>query len=304
MTAAGWEGTAPSARGGGRVAELSVVVPCRNVARELPSLLASLAAQEASFPWEVIVADNGSTDRTRDAARAFGDRLSLEVVDAGERAGPAYARNVGAAVANARALVFLDADDEVAPGFVVAMRDALREHEVVAPRADRTTLNAGSGVTWRDWRFQHDRLPDTYGFLPFALGSGLGVTRRAFQSVSGFDPALPTGEDVDLSWRLQLAGFAIHLEPGAVVRHRFRRGLAEQYRQARGYGVGQAALYRKFGRQGMPRRGPRETLRDWVWLVTRIPRRPTWSNWAFWLNMLGYRVGRLQGSLRYRVLYL
>jgi hypothetical protein len=64
------------------------------------------------------------------------------------------------------------------------------------------------------------------------------------------------------------------------------------------------ALYRKFRRHGMPGKSLRKVLRDWLQVLSLIPRRPTRANWRFWLNMVGYRVGRVQGSLRYRVFYL
>jgi glycosyltransferase involved in cell wall biosynthesis len=286
---------------------LSIVVPCHNSATHLPLLLDSLSEQEGSTPWEVIVVDNRSTDATADTAASYADRLALRVVKATGRAGAAYAMNMGAAAARGTALVFIGSDDEAAPGFVEAVALAVRKHDVVAPRLDRKTLNSESALGFLPFAeelLQHDHLPDTFGFLPFAWGSGLGMTRDAFRAVGGFDLDLPTGEDIDLAWRLQLAGFSLELEPSAVLRYRFRRDALGLYRQAREHAVGHVALYIKFGRYGMPRKGICDVLRDWGWLLGQIPRRPTRSNWAYWLNMLGFRVGRIKGSVRYRVFYL
>jgi glycosyltransferase involved in cell wall biosynthesis len=283
--------------------EISVVVPCFNSARLLPSLCDSLVEQRSEAAWEVVFVDNRSTDDTVAVASSYADRLPLRVVSAPDRAGAAYAMNVGAGAARGRALVFVGSDDEVAAGFVDAMADALREHGVVASRLDRETLNRDSNITWLDRDFQYDGLPYT-NFLPYCVGSGMGIRAELFRAIGGFDPSLRNGEDVDLCWRLHLEGSEIHFEKRAVVRYRFRRGVLALYRQSREYGAGQVELYRRFGRHGMPRKTVTGVMRDWGSLASEIPRRQTRSNWTYWLNMLGFRVGRIRGSLRHRIFYL
>jgi len=283
---------------------LSIVVPCRNSASHLPTLLDSLCEQGTSIPFEVVVVDNGSRDPTPAVARSYSERLEVRVVEAAARSGAGYAMNEGVKTVRSDAFVFIGSDDAVAPGYVAAMIRALSKNDVVASRLDRKTLNSDLGWNWRDEMFQHDELPNTLGFLPYAVGSGLGLTRRAFVAVGGFDATLPAGEDVDIVWRLQLAGFAIDLESDAVVRYRFRSGARDLYRQARTHAMGHVALYRKFASHGMPRRSAREVLRDWVALLRDVPLRPTRANWTYWSNQLGFRIGRIKGSLRYGVLYL
>lgn len=295
--------------------QLSVVIPCRNSERHLPALLESLAEQETHFHWEVVVVDNRSTDATAGTALTFADRLVVRVIKADSRSGPAYAMNAGVEAARGQALVFIGSDDQTTPGFVATMAKALRGHDVVAaPQIDLKALNdleSWKGLFAERDRWQDDALANR-GFLPWASGTGLGLTRRAFDSVGGFDPDIPTGEDLDISWRLQLRGFTIHLEPRAEVRYRLRSTLIGLYRQQRGYGIGAAALYRKYGAHGMPNisRGiprvpsARAALWDWLWLLRQIPRRQTRSNWHYWTYHFGYQVGCIRGSLRYRVLYL
>src|SRR3712207_4277359 len=80
--------------------KLSVVIPCLNAASTIAVQLAALSRQSWPGEWEVIVADNGSTDRSRRIAESYGDRLpGLRVVDASDRRGQAHARNLGAAAA-------------------------------------------------------------------------------------------------------------------------------------------------------------------------------------------------------------
>lgn len=281
---------------------LSVVIPCRNGAREVAGQLATLVRQ-TSPDFEVVVADNGSTDNTRDVVEGFADRLSLRVVDASQQKGRAFACNVGARAAAGDAVAFVDADDEVAPGYVAAMAAALAQSDVVAARLDCETLNQG----W--WAascgpFQGTGLLDVFGFLPFALGCSLGVTKRAFDEVGGFAYEVPFAEDVDFCWQLQLHGFPITFVPDAVVRRRYRNTMWGLYRQTCGYGLGQAALFRKYRTAGMPGRSFRQSLAGWYWILRATTILRTKPGAGLWVHMLGYQVGRLKGSLRYRALYL
>ena len=122
--------------------KLSVIIPCFNSAKFLGQQLKALAQQEWSEPWEVILADNGSTDDSIAIARQYQHKFShLRIVDASAIPGAAYARNVGAKVAKGELLAFCDADDEVAPGWVAAMGEALEQYEFVAGRLEREKLN-------------------------------------------------------------------------------------------------------------------------------------------------------------------
>ncbi|MGH7395743.1 MAG: hypothetical protein ACREJF_09135, partial [Candidatus Methylomirabilales bacterium] len=73
---------------------------------------------------------------------------------------------------------------------------------------------------------------------------------------------------------------------------------------SRGYGLGQAALFWKFRSVGMPARSAALTLREWYWIARATTILRTKPGAGLWLHMLGYRVGRLKGSLRYRSSYL
>src|SRR5262249_59116491 len=118
--------------------KLSIIIPCFNAEQTIVVQLQALADQQWSHPWEVIVVDNGSTDRTADIVKAWRPSLpSLRLIQAAkERQGPAYARNVGVAAARSDALAFIDADDVVAPGSLAAMGEALELHDFVAGRKE------------------------------------------------------------------------------------------------------------------------------------------------------------------------
>lgn len=279
---------------GGERAEpaLSVVIPCRNGAAVLPRQLAALAAQEWPEPWEVIVVDNASTDASAGVAAAWAGRLpSLRVLRAARR-GRQHACNVGARAA-ARAAVFVDADDEVAPGFVGAVGEALGRHPIVVVAAEA----AGGGGP------QAGGLRDELGFLPWGQGGTIGVQRVVFDALGGFGESMRYAEDVDFCWRAQLAGYELHFVPEARVRWHPRPSLRGAWRQYRDYGRGQAMLYRLYRAHGMPRRPLGRAVGEWAGLVRSAPRLRTPEQRSRWVRRLARDVGRLQGSLRYGVWY-
>ncbi len=138
------------------------------------------------------------------------------------------------------------------------------------------------------------------GNLPAGLAANLGVGRRAFEAVGGFDEDLRAGEDIDLCWRLQFAGFKFVTEQEAVVAKRERQTGSGSFRQGITHGRSVPHLYRKHREAGITR-DLRGALRSWVWLVIQAP-------WLFdpvrrrrWLRVAGVRIGRLIGSAENRV---
>lgn len=231
---------------------VSVVIACRDAAETLAVQLRALATQDCPWTWEVLLCDNGSRDESLALARRHAGSLpGLRVVDASQRPGPAHARNVGVAAARGRWIVFCDADDEVAPGWLVAMGRALQDHPFVAGRFEGHRLNRGRVARSRPVDQQHGLQASEIGPGLLHAGAGnMGVHRDAFLGVGGFDETLVTLEDTDLSWRLQLAGAELHFAADAVVHVRLRTSLLAMYRQGHGYGVAYAELERRYGRPG------------------------------------------------------
>ena len=110
---------------------------------------------------------------------------------------------------------------------------------------------------------------DFYGYLPYGLGCNLGVSRRAFDAVDGFDETIMSANDLDLCWRLQLAGHPLHVESAAVVAKRGRLVCGAIWRQHFTYGLDDPKLYRRFRAHGMPRKLGR-AARRYAWLVAHL----------------------------------
>ena len=285
---------------------LSVIVPCRDAESTLVAQLAALAAQAYSGSWEAVVSDNGSRDGSRAVAEGFDGRLpGLRVIDAGGRAGAAHARNAGAAAARGQGLLFVDADDEVAPGWLAALAKGLEAAPFLASRFELRKLNPA----WMGARLEHpqERGLNAYTYppyLPHAGGSGLAVRREVFEAAGGFDESYLQLEDTDFCWRLQLRGVPLGFAGDAVVHVRLRSDLGGNFRQQIAYGENNVRIYADYRGRGMPRLGPLPGLSRWLKLALSSPRLVSARGRAEWTAQLGWRLGRLRGCVRHRVLAL
>lgn len=283
--------------------ELSVVVPCKNGAAVIGEQLAALSRQHWHRPWEVIVADNGSTDETAAVVERHKESLpNLRLVDASGKSGAAHARNAGVAAARGKAIAFCDADDQVGRGWLAAMGSALEKHHFVAARIEIAKLNRpeiaevvknpqGEGL-------QRVEYPP---HLTHASGASLGVRRETHEAVGGFDEDLPYLEDTDYCFRIQMTGIPLHFLPEAVVHYRFKDRPQGLFHQARHWGKYNVLMYKRY-RQHMRLPNPwRRHLSRWRTLVRRAPYALQSEQRVSWVKTLGTQIGTLQGAIKYGV---
>ncbi len=177
---------------------ITIVIPTKNEEAVLPRLLDSIRRQTLQ-PREIIVADAGSTDRTREIAAAYGAR----VVEGGL---PGPGRNRGAEAATADLVLFLDADVELRdPEFLERSVGEMLERKLdlatcdVFPLSDDWVdhvLHKAYNVYARAWG---DVFPHAPGFCMFAR-------RSMHQKIGGFDEAVLFCEDHDYARRAAKAG--------------------------------------------------------------------------------------------------
>jgi GT2 family glycosyltransferase len=192
---------------------ISFVIPVRNAAGYLPHCLSSIAANvEASGEYEVLVVDNGSSDNSADIARRFGAR----VIDRPDvRVGAC--RNAGAAASRGAILAFVDADNEIVPGWLSACTSAFEEPNLAAAGYP---YQAPSDATWVQRMYDTFRARTAHRRDVDWLGAGnLAVRRTAFDQIGGFDEGLETCEDVQLCHSLRGAGYRVVSEPGMMSVH-------------------------------------------------------------------------------------
>ena len=181
---------------------ISVIIPAYNVERWISQTIKSV--QEQTFSdFEIIVIDDGSTDKTLEIIKGIRDHR-LKVLSR-QHAGVSVARNVGIANATGDFIAFLDADDLWTSDSLEAKLNGLQEHPRAGAAYSWTLLINEQGTILQPLRgpiFYEGNL--YFEFLTggvFDCGSVL-VRRRAIESVGEFDPTLAYGEDLDYWLRL------------------------------------------------------------------------------------------------------
>ena len=206
--------------GSAGVPEVSVCVATRNRANLLPRLVSSLEVQSLGpSRFEVVIADDGSTDETIEVLEALRTRSSVRVriVRNGARGGPASARNRAWRSAVASLVAFTDDDCVPTPGWLAAHVAALTRADIsqgmVVPDP---VCKAGAGPLDR-WI----GVEDENGLYETC---NIAYRKSWLEQVGGFDPSFRrAGEDADLAWRAKDAGAQSTFTPDALVYHDVER---------------------------------------------------------------------------------
>lgn len=284
---------------------LSVVIPARDAATTLTAQLRAVLASAHDVDVEVVVVDNRSTDDTAAVVRSASlDDPRIRLVAASARDNPCYARNVGIRAATSERIALCDADDEVGPNWASAMAAALGTHDYVAGPLDIETLNPAWARCSRGAITSFTEKPLFAGQLPFAHGCNVGISRSAWQAADGFDETIAHGEDVDFGLRLWRAGVALHFEPAATVRYRYRATVPAMARQSYIYGLSWPQNCRRLREAGLPTPRRAAGLRRFGWLVRNFPRLRDRAGRARWTWVLANEAGRIRGSVRQRAVYV
>lgn len=278
--------------------KLTVIIPYYNAASTLGLQLEALARQQWSQPWEIVLADNGSKDNSREVIESYRGRLpNMRIVDASEKPGAAYARNKGIKVALGEAMALCDADDEVGEGWVAAMGEALSKHDFVACRMETVKLNP----RWM-WGHEQEKGLQTIWYppwLPHAGAGTMGFTKTMFEAVGGFDDSLLHLEDTEFSFRAQMKGYSLHFVPDAVLHVRRRGNLMGHYRQSRNYAEYNVILAKKYWTEKDSAIGYyKGFVTDSLRLVSGVRALRSEGGRYSWVWKLGRQAGRLKGMLR------
>jgi len=183
---------------------ISFVVPAYNEEFELPETLRSIRNAAQDRQHEIIVVDDGSTDKTSTVAREAGAKLvSID------RRQIAAARDAGARAATGDILFFVDADTRINEKHVTAAVDAL---EKGCSGGGARVMIGGTVPLWA--RITLKLFCAVYFAFNFGAGAFLFTTRQNFDAVGGFDESLFIGEEVYFSLALRRLGrFRILREP-------------------------------------------------------------------------------------------
>jgi GT2 family glycosyltransferase len=209
---------------------LSVIIPHWNAIRFLPTCLDALAQQ--THPIEVIIADNNSTDGSRELIREQYSWVRLLELD--KNYGFAGACNAGMRAATGTYIALLNNDTEVDPNWAKAVVEAFVHDPKVGMVASKMLLfdkrdhihttgdffttdgQAGNRGVWQKDTGQYDNIEYVFS----ACGGSSAYHRELLDDVGLFDEDFFFSlEDIDLSWRAQLAGWRCLYTPHAIVYH-------------------------------------------------------------------------------------
>jgi len=176
---------------------ISFVIPAYNEERYLGATLAALheAMKDIGKRYEVIVADDSSTDHTATVAANGGARVVHS-----DRRQIAGTRNVGAKAAQGHTLVFVDADTRVNAEVIRGMIAAIESGAV----AGGAGVQFDSAPAWATFILKG--LVPLFRAMRWAAGCFLFCTREAFDAVGGFDEAYFASEEIHMSRALGRKG--------------------------------------------------------------------------------------------------
>ena len=233
---------------------VSVIIPVLNGERTIRDCLVSLLRMD--YPperREILVVDNGSTDRTAEIIKSLPVSYLHE-----DRKGASYARNRGIEASKGEILAFTDADCVVTSGWLRELVERFENEEVGAVEGETvayptdTPLEQFQGRTSSYARQIRLESP----LAPYVILTNVAFRREVFQRIGLFDPRFPAagGEDIDFSWRFfQEIDLALRFSPKAVVFHRHRSTVWGFFSQQMRNGRGLAVLRSKY--QSKDRKG-------------------------------------------------
>jgi len=284
--------------------DVSVIVPCRNAATTLPAQLEALARQRFDGTWELIVVDDASNDNTPSLLEQWGGRMeNMSVLRLARGGSASRARNAGIGAARGSLLLFCDADDVVAPGWIEAHAEALRTYELTGGPMRTDALNPALFVRPTTIR-EPSELPMSAGYRRFVPSGNLGVRRQVALALKGFDDSTDPCEDQDFSWRAVDLDASLGFAPGAMVQVRWPSSLKALWRQRLKWNASFVGLFVKNRDRGMPARTARQTLGALAFVIRRLPGIVTRRGRVVFVAAAGGLAGRVVGSVRYRTLYI
>jgi glycosyltransferase involved in cell wall biosynthesis len=221
---------------------VSVCIPCFNSSARLPETLRHLQRQlvPPDVPWEVILVDNASTDDTSELARnVWGDSIPIQLRIVPEpRPGLIFARMRAIEQSSYEYVAFVDDDNWVCEKWVALVYELMYTHPTIGAcgGCGEPIFEGNSIPAWfRDFADQFATgsqgsgpgyVPITRGYL---YGAGLSIRRSAWieLQLNGFEfqltgrkgSTLASGEDLELCYALQLAGWQLWYDPRLTFQH-------------------------------------------------------------------------------------
>lgn len=289
---------------------VSIVMAVRNGLPWIEDQIKSIATQQLSCSWELVVADNGSIDATIETVQSLAASLPrLVLLDAREKPGKQYAQRRGILVSSGDLLVFVDHDDICAPGWLASLVETSRSFDAVGGAREVRLLNDQAAIDARPWSDVMGRdLLHIPGGIPYPMGCNWSIWRDVWQDIDDPTNDLPmwatSSEDADAGCRLARHGRSLGFAADAMVHYRLRPPGRATRRQLRSYDCALALIYKRHRDIGVRRNTLAEAIKIYLRLTPRAIKARLEHDESHWARAeLAQAIGRLEGSIRCRVFY-
>ena len=285
----------PSTLGPRRMTQIAVsVIMCtRNRGDRLAAALDSIDRLVFDGEWEFILIDNGSTDGTQEAAKAFAARTRVKhfrcVIEPG--AGLSRARNRGVHESRGALIAFTDDDCYAEADWLRELTFAFQFEQIGFCGGQILLFDPADAPITISW----SKTPRTYppnGFVHAGdiQGANMAFRREALERIGLFDPAFGAGayyaaEDLDALWASSRNGWHGLYWPKAIVHHHHGRKAADVESLMRGYMFGRGALVAKTLWRA---RHVKTAIRELAFVLTQLRHSPLpWHRKVSW-EMQGF----------------
>lgn len=205
----------------------SLIIPVYNRPFEIGELLESLSGTTYQQPFEIVIVEDGSTEKSDEVVKLFSEKLQISYYFK-ENSGPGDSRNFGMAKAKGDYFLIFDSDCIIPKQYLTEVNHALQNHYTDCFGGPDAALDSFSDIQ-KAINFAMTSIVTTGGirggsekidkFQPRSFN--MGLSRKAFEASGGFGNIHP-GEDPDLSIRLWNLGFETKLISKAYVYHKRR----------------------------------------------------------------------------------
>jgi peptidoglycan/xylan/chitin deacetylase (PgdA/CDA1 family) len=188
--------------------KISVIIPARNEEKYIEFCVKSVKSQDFG-DYEMIVVDNGSTDKTSEIARKLGANVVFE-----PRVGLPQARETGRRTANSEILLYIDADTVIPPSYLSKVAEFFENHTEIAAITNPFFFYDGNWKTNIFIKFAfkaacplYYKILDAFHLPKLVLGGSFAVRKHILEKIGGFNTNIKFyGEDTDISMRISKEG--------------------------------------------------------------------------------------------------
>ncbi len=222
----------------------SVIVPVFNAESTVSECISSLLKQEFSAKFEIIVVDDGSTDKTPERIKKI---KGIKIIRQ-KNSGPATARNNGARNARHEIVVFIDADCIAEKNWLEEMVSPFKNKRVVGVQGAYKTKQkefiarfVQTEIEYRYKKMKSSKKIDWIGSYSAAYRKEIFLKEQGFSR----EFLKASGEDPDLSYKLSEKGYLLKFNPKAIVYHKHPSSLSDYLHRKYVHAFWRVLLYKK-----------------------------------------------------------